>query len=259
MVRLDEHFTNISRSYNDLRTTDPDPVRYIQEKLRDRTTISGADIGCGGGRYDLLLLEALPELSLICADVNEAMLEETARLLEGHGHKNFCTRRMEAPTMPLPQNSLDFVMTFNAIHHFDPVNFLHQVSRSVKEGGYVFIYTRLRSQNARNIWGRFFPGFNEKESRLFQMSHFEGWMDRVEGLGLSEIAFFKFRRIASLDHLMNQARNKHYSTFSLYRDGEFAEALTLFRQELHRNVRDLQCIEWIDENIMLTFKKDSSN
>ena len=59
MVRLDEHFTNISRSYNDLRTTDLDPVRYIQEKLRDRTTISGADIGCGGGRYDLLLF-AIP-------------------------------------------------------------------------------------------------------------------------------------------------------------------------------------------------------
>ncbi len=58
MVRLDEHFTNISRSYNDLRTMDPDPVWYIQEKLRDRTAISGADIGCGGGRYDLLLLEA---------------------------------------------------------------------------------------------------------------------------------------------------------------------------------------------------------
>ncbi|MDP6559810.1 MAG: hypothetical protein QF619_06795, partial [Candidatus Binatia bacterium] len=146
----------------------------------------------------------------------------------------------------------------NAIHHFDPVIFLQQVSRSVKDDGYVFIYTRLRSQNARNVWGRFFPGFKEKESRLFQMSHFEGWVDRVEGLGLNEIVFFKFRRVASLDHLMNQARNKHYSTFSLYRDGEFAEALTLFREELHRNVRDLQCIEWIDENIMLTLRRDSS-
>ena len=258
MGRLDEHFTNISRSYNDLRTTDPDPVRYIQEKLGARTTINGADIGCGGGRYDLLLLEVLPELSLTCTDVNEAMLEEPARLLEGHGHKNFCTRRMDVSAMLFPQNSLDFVMTFNAIHHFDPVIFLQQVSRSVKDDGYVFIYTRLRSQNARNVWGRFFPGFKEKESRLFQMSHFEGWVDRVEGLGLNEIVFFKFRRVASLDHLMNQARNKHYSTFSLYRDGEFAEALTLFREELHRNVRDLQCIEWIDENIMLTLRRDSS-
>jgi hypothetical protein len=91
------------------------------------------------------------------------------------------------------------------------------------------------------------------------MGHFEGWVDRVEGLGFSEIAFFKFRRAASLDHLMNQARNKHYSTFSLYRDVEFAEALTLFREELRRNVRDLQCIEWIGENIMLTLRKDSSN
>ncbi|MCZ6875977.1 MAG: class I SAM-dependent methyltransferase [bacterium] len=259
MPRLDEHFTNLSRSYNDLRTTDPEPVRYIQGKLRDRKKICGADIGCGGGRYDLLLLERVPGLSLICADVNEAILEETARFLESHGHKNIHTRKMDASAMPFPQNSLDFAMTFNAIHHFDPVVFLQQVSRSVKDSGYVFVYTRLRSQNARNVWGRFFPGFNEKEGRLFQMSHFEAWMNRVEELSLIEIVFFKFRRVVSLDHLMNQARNKHYSTFSLYGDREFTEALMLFREKLQQNFHDLQHIEWIDENIMLTFTKDCSS
>jgi len=121
MTQLDKHFTNLSRSYNDLRTTDPEPVRYLQEKLRDWKTVYGADIGCGGGRYDLLLLELVPGLSLICADANEAMLEETVRLLESHGHKNFCMQRLDVSAMALPQNSLDFVMTFNAIHHFDPV------------------------------------------------------------------------------------------------------------------------------------------
>ncbi|MEE8121737.1 MAG: hypothetical protein V3T55_09420, partial [Anaerolineales bacterium] len=58
--------------------------------------------------------------------------------------------------------------------------------------------------------------------------------------------------------LVNQARNKHYSTFSLYGDGEFAEALMLFQEKLQRHIHDLQHIEWIDENIMLTFTKDWS-
>ena len=259
MTLLDRHFTNISQSYNDLRTTDPEPVRYIQEKLRDKQTIHGADIGCGGGRYDLLMLELVPGLTLTCADVNEAMLEETVRFLESHGHTNFGTRLLEASAIPFPSKSLDFVMTFNAIHHFDPVVFLQQASRIVMDNGYVFVYTRLRSQNARNIWGRFFPGFNEKERRLFQLSHIEAWMDKVEGLSLSESVFFKFGRIASLNHLINQARNKHYSTFSLYGDDEFKQALILFREALQRNFRDPRHIEWIDENVMLTCRKNSSN
>jgi hypothetical protein len=31
----------------------------------------------------------------------------------------------------------------------------------LKGAGRLFIYTRLRSQNRRNIWGRFFPRFHE--------------------------------------------------------------------------------------------------
>lgn len=259
MTQIEKHFTNLSRSYNGLRTTDLEPVRYVQEKLRDRKAVYGADIGCGGGRYDLMLLELVPGLSLICADANEAMLEETVRLLESNGHMNFCTQRSDASAMALPQNSLDFITTFNAIHHFDPVVFLQQASSSVKDGGYVFVYTRLRSQNARNVWGRFFPGFNEKERRLFRMNDIEAWMDSVDGMSLSEIVFFKFRRVASMDRLINQAQNKHYSTFSLYDDVEFAESLLLFREELERHFRDPLHIEWIDENVMLTFRKDSSH
>ena len=118
---------------------------------------------------------------------------------------------------------------------------------------------RLRSQNARNIWGRFFPGFHEKERRLFQMSDVEAWMDRVEGISLSEIIFFKYGRVATLDRLVNQARNKHYSTFSLYNDDEFAESLLLLQEELQRHFQDTRHIEWIDENVRLTFRKDLSH
>jgi len=88
------------------------------------------------------------------------------------------------------------------------------------------------------------------------MSHIEAWMDKVEGISLSEIVFFKFRRVATLDRLVSQARNKHYSTFSLYDDGEFAESLLLFQEELQRHFQDLRHIDWIDENVMLTFRKD---
>ena len=85
------HFQNLSGFYNELRTTDLEPIIFICKKLQNRSNLKGADIGCGGGRYDLLLLKHLPKLHLICGDINEAMIKETTCYLEQHGQKNFTT------------------------------------------------------------------------------------------------------------------------------------------------------------------------
>ena len=71
---MDKHFRNLSCIYNELRTTDLEPIILICEKLQKRSNLKGADIGCGAGRYDLRLLKHLPELHLICGDRNEAKL-----------------------------------------------------------------------------------------------------------------------------------------------------------------------------------------
>ncbi len=159
------HFRNLSCNYNELRTTDLEPIMFICEKLQNWNNHKGADIGCGAGRYDLLLLKHLSDLHLICVDVNEAMIKETTCYLEEHGQKNFSAHSVDASDLQLPQGTLDFVSTFNAIHHFEPVRFLNQTSEALKVRGYVFVYTRLKSQNMRNIWSRFFPGFSENEDQ----------------------------------------------------------------------------------------------
>ena len=74
MSRMHEHFSELSVSYNELRTTDLEPVLYVRERLQGQGEIRAADIGCGAGRYDLLLLQHLPGLHLICTDVNGAMV-----------------------------------------------------------------------------------------------------------------------------------------------------------------------------------------
>ncbi len=244
-----DHFADISESYNELRTTDLEPILYIKEKLHSRNHIKGADIGCGGGRYDLLLLQHLPGLHLICGDVNEAMVEETVRYLKEHRQKNFSARHIDASDLQLPENTLDLVLTFNAIHHFDPVIFLNQASKALQNTGYIFVYTRLKSQNARNIWGRFFPRFMEKENRLYDFSQVVEWVDKVDSLSLETIHFFKFRRTAALIQLLNQAEGKHYSTFSLYSENEFSEALNDFKRQVENHYTDHERIDWNDENV----------
>ena len=259
MSRVYDHFAKLSTSYNELRTTDVEPVLYIREKLKGRREVRAADIGCGGGRYDLLLLQYLPELHLICTDVNEAMVEETARYLKKHGQSNFVVQRVDASDLRLPDEALDCILTFNAIHHFDPVAFLEQAAKALRQTSYVFIYTRLKSQNARNIWGRFFPGFLEKETRLYDLAHVERWVDRLEGMNLETIEIFRFERVASRERLLEQAAGKHYSTFSLYSAGEFREALKVFEERIVEQFTDLNRIKWTDENVMIVFRKTCSN
>ena len=257
MNNMYDHFSNLSTSYNDLRTTDHEPILFVGEKLAGNDKILGADIGCGGGRYDLLLLQNLPGLHLICGDINDAMLEETSRYLKSHNQENFSVHRGDASDLQLPDNELDFIITFNAIHHFDPVLFLDKAEKALKKGGCLFVYTRLENQNARNIWGRFFLNFKEKEDRLYDFSRIEEWPEKVESLSLEEIRFFRFKRAASLTYLLQQAENKHYSTFSLYTDDEFKEALNVFKQQVESHFSEVERVEWIDENIMIVFRKDT--
>ena len=252
---MQEHFSAISSSYNELRTTDLEPVRSIRESLRDQGEIRAADIGCGSGRYDLLLLQHLPGLHLTCMDTNGAMVEETTRYLKSHGQSNFAARRIDAPDLSLPDGALDCIMTFNAIHHFDPVAFLAQAAQAVKGSGRIFVYTRLKSQNARSIWGGFFPGFLEKETRLYDLGYVESWADRSDGLNLETIEFFRFERVAPLERLLEQAAGKHYSTFSLYSADELRKASEVFAARLAQHFIDRDRIKWTDENVMIVFRK----
>ncbi len=256
MSSIDEHFSILSASYNQLRTTDVEPVLYIHERLGRRVEIRAADIGCGAGRYDLLLLQQLPDLHLTCVDVNGTMVEETARYLKSHGQSAFVTQRADASDLRLPDGELDCVVTFNAIHHFDPQGFLGQAARALKSSGHVFVYTRLRSQNARNIWGRFFPDFPEKETRLYDLDSVENWANGVDGLNLETIEFFRFERVAPLQRLLDQAAGKHYSTFSLYSAEELGQALASFEARLAQHFMGRDQITWTDENVMMVFTKD---
>ena len=252
-----DHFSGLAASYNELRTTDLEPVLFLKDVLGGRESVRAADIGCGGGRYSLLLFEHLPDLQLTCNDVNESMLAGTARYLTDHGIENFSTVKADVAHLHLPDGGLDAVLTFNAIHHFDPCLFLNKAARTLTEGGYVFIYTRLQSQNATSIWGRYFPEFAERETRLYRLSDIEGWKDESGSLSMASIIFFRYRRRATLPQLLYQAHGKHYSTFSLYSPAELDRAAVDFERRIRKRFSDPDRVEWSDENAMVVLRKGS--
>lgn len=256
MKKIDSHFSKIAHKYRELRTTDLEQILFIKKKLQKYSKITAADVGCGAGRYDLKLFQNLgKKLFLYCLDINKEMLTYLEEFLIKHRVKNFKTIKAFASKMPFKDNSLDCVFTFNAIHHFKISQFLKESSRILKDQGYLFIYTRLRSQNRRNIWGKYFPLFNEKETRLYKLNGLKSELRKTFGLKLESIKYFKYTRLASLDWIMEQARSHHYSTFYLYSKKEFEHSLGKFRQNISRRFKDSNRINWFDENVLLVVRK----
>jgi ubiquinone/menaquinone biosynthesis C-methylase UbiE len=245
-----EHFSDVATLYNDLRTTDLEPVMFIRDML-DGKDNNAADIGCGAGRYSLQFLQHLGLHHLACIDVNELMLEQVSNILGTEGFTNFSTIESTAEHIPLKDNSIDCVLAFNAIHLFNFVAFMKEAARIATNGGSIIIYTRLRSENAKNIWGRHFPLFLVKEDRLYEMGELEQMLALIPALNIKCVKQFRYLRNASLDHLVNLARNCHYSTFSLYEKEEFVSALKGFQYNITRHFSDLEHVKWFDDYTML--------
>ena len=257
MERTHTHFSKIAHVYKDVRTTDLEPILFIQKKLQSLNKIDAADVGCGAGRYDIELFHCLGEgLCLTCIDDNEKMLDELAKNLEERRIRNFKAIRAPARALPLAADSLDAIVTFNAVHHFILSGFLKETARVLRDNGYLFIYTSLRSQNKNNIWGRFFPKFHEKETRLYELNQFEEVLGQMPSLKLESTEYFKYKRRAKLEWLTTQAINHHYSTFDLYDEKEFEEALKKFQRDITHHFKHPDNIIWDDENIMLVIRKN---
>ena len=256
-LAMDKHFSNVAKKYRNLRTTDSEPISLIVSKLDDLDHIEAVDVGCGAGRYDLLLYKHLGDkLRLTCLDANAEMLKALTKYLNKHRIDNFSAKCSVAETIPLQDNSMDCVCTFNAIHHFSLTSFLNESARVMKSGGYLFVYTRLREQNEKNIWGQYFPQFHEKETRLYSMDVMKQSIGAVDNLAIESIVFFAYNRMAALEQLLERARSHHYSTFLLYSPEELGEALKGFSLNIKNEFEDPQQIRWFDENILFIVKKE---
>ena len=239
------HFERVAGAYESLRTTDEAPVREICQLLPDRP-VTGLDVGCGTGRYTRLLRALLPDGSRLAAsDVSAAMLAQLKAANHGHA-AGVVPLLAAAEQLPLRTASLDLVTAFNCVHHFDLGRFLTAVARVLAPGGQLFIYTRTPQQNARTIWGRYFPGFTEHEQRLHSQAAIRDAVRRIGGLKMVATQTFSHPRSSTAERLQAQAEGHHYSTFSLYTPQELRAAIAAF---LARLPSPEVC--WVDEHLLV--------
>ncbi len=244
LATIDKHFSTVASRYRELRTLDTDPVRHIRDHFPRRPSV-GVDVGCGTGRYTEELYKELPRGTVILAvDVNHDMLQ----VLHQHRVSKAGIQPVRAPAegLPLRPHSADWVTTFNAVHHMDLPGFLRSAAEVLKPSGKLFIYTRTPEQNAQSVWGRLFPGFADKETRLHSEAALRQAVESTEGLTVDSTRTFRYERSATPEQLREQAENAHYSTFSLFGREEFAEALQIFLRRLPDPL-----VRWCDENLLL--------
>ena len=244
-VTVGDHFDRVAAVYESLRTTDEAPVRRIRQLLPDRP-VTGLDIGCGTGRYSRLLRGLLPDGSLLVAgDVSAAMLAELKA--DSHGQApGVLPLLTTAEELPLRNASLDLVTAFNCVHHFDLGRFLTAVARVLQPDGQLFIFTRTPAQNARTIWGRYFPGFTEHEGRLHHEKAFRDAIRRIARLHLVTTQTFTQQRSSTVERLRAQVEGCHYSTFSLYPPNELRASIATFLARLPS-----QRVSWVDEHLLI--------
>jgi ubiquinone/menaquinone biosynthesis C-methylase UbiE len=255
MDAAQSHFSRLASAYNELRTTDRAPISTIRNLLDASGTIEAADFGCGPGGYSLQLAQALGDrLCLYCVDSNAEMLDQFLRRI-ADDTQNLRLIRARAEECPLQSNSLDCAFTFNAVHHFDAEEFFREVSRLIRTGGSLFVYTRLRSQNEGSIWGKYFPEFCERETRLFEMNELEAVVDRTPSLEIESTEYFEYSRTSTRDRLLEQALQRHYSTFCLYSKKELEAAYSRFTAQLTTGTIGKNEIHWTDRNILFVLKR----
>ncbi len=252
-MTVGDHFERVAGVYESLRTTDEAPVRRIGQFLPDRP-VTGLDIGCGTGRYTRLLHALLPDGSLLVAsDVSAAMLAQLSAA--GHGHaRGVVPLQATAEQPPLRAASLNVVTAFNCVHHFDLGRFLTAVARVLAPGGQLFIYTRTPQQNARTIWGRYFPGFTGHEQRLHSEAVFRDAVRRTGGVSMVAAETFRHPRSATAERLQALAEGRRYSTFSLYSPEELRAAIATFLARLPSPE-----VTWVDEHHLVVIGRSHHN
>ena len=257
-TRLSDHFSKVSAWYRTLRELDLDAVRIVSEMVA-RTADPGrpvrlVDVATGSGRY----LDAVSHFlgSALSIDVVPVGLDLSPPMIKArvrNGHAGPRTRHLVGAVEALPflASSCDVMTCFNAVHHFDLARFAGEASRVLTPTGQLVVYTRTPEQNRRTIWGRHFPEFVTRETRLHEVRDIRSALQATGAFGSVRAQTVAWTITTSLSRLVEQATHYHYSTFRLYSDDAFRAAIDTFCQRVRQAFRDVTNITHDNAHVLV--------
>ncbi len=244
------HFRTIGPRYRELRELDGVAVRRVSLELEQISKALGCprilDVGAGTGRYtEAVVQDRAERIGIRYRGVAYDAIPEM--LHGGPAQQPKDTQSMDraigfAEFLPFAAQSFSAVLSFNALHHFDLWAFLAEAARVLQPEGRLILYTRTPEQNQRTIWGKFFPLFAERETRLYTESTLSVMLDATADFESIEVCQMRWTIRTSLSRLLEQARSGGYSTFRFYSEDEFEEALSAFENRVRATFDDPSAI-----------------
>jgi len=224
-----DYFDHTAQDYECVRGTEMWPSLLHMIRSAASNTRRVLDVATGTGLFSVRLAEE--GFHVLGLDQNPHMLAQAIRKAKQQAC-SFQGVLGLAEQLPLPERSISVMFSTNAIHHFDLQAHFTEVKRVLKPGGCYVVYTRFRKQNARSIWGRLFPHFAEKETRLYHPVDFERLEGEFPELALESLDELSFEKPFSRDRLLQTTRQRKYSTFAFYAEEESWRAYATFRSGL---------------------------
>jgi len=121
--------------------------RFVARRATDLVAAGAAtDLGCGPGYLAIELAQSAPGLHVTGVDVSDAMLAQaiTNARLAGVAHQTDF-RTADAAALPLPDASLDLVVSTLSLHHWDDaVPIFDEIARVLRPGGAFLLFDLRR-------------------------------------------------------------------------------------------------------------------
>ncbi len=175
---------------------------------------SGADIGCGSGRWALLVAPRVRHLHLV--DASQVALGVARQALRGMANVEFHNARIEA--MPLGDGSLDFAYSLGVLHHVpDTGAALRSIAKKLKPGAPLLVYVYYAFDN-RPGWYRMLWRLSNPVREV--MSKMPFVVRLAMSSVIASVVYFPLARLAAIaDRAGRMPRNwplAHYRSESFY-------------------------------------------
>ena len=223
-----------------------------------RPVVRLLDVGTGEGRYLDAVSESLSaslanRVLPIGVDLSPAMLTQ-AHVRNSHVGLDAQYLVSASEMLPFLTASCDAITCFNAVHHFDLGRFVSEASRVLIPSGQFVLYTRTPEQNRCTIWGRYFPEFATRETKLYRSSDLQLALQATEVFDSVRVQMIPWKITTSLSRLIEQVVHFHYSTFRLYSNDLLREAIDTFQYRVRQAFSDMARITFDNDHVVVIAK-----
>jgi SAM-dependent methyltransferase len=244
---FDYDATDISRAYATARRLTEERRRvwrgHLSSELGDCHVRTIIDLGCGVGRFSLLLCE-LFRARVYGIDSSERML---ATASEQPDARRITWLRASADALPFGEAEIDLVFMYLVYHHLrDPLTALRECARVLTPSGRLLVINATLEILDSLRWLPFFPSARGIDIARLPARKTLSDVGREAGLSLIRQRTVAYPVASSLTAYADHVATRTFSTLQLVPDEEFDRGATEFRRWCTRQDRGQPVEEVID-------------